>query len=205
MAVGTPLAEALQEVVQPKLVEVGWSTGGDDSALSEYIILMLVNGKTQEQIASELSNDLLGLGPEDSGATDFSRWLFNQVVVLDRQLNGAQEAAPTAPAAAEVSQIEQTRDSEMGGQMAPSEQQDADMDEAADGPAGAMYVPTPPHVAAVAGSWKEKLTRRADQRGQKQCETARPRLETSEYWARSTKRWTGQATQHCTASRVQQV
>ncbi|EON65507.1 hypothetical protein W97_04745 [Coniosporium apollinis CBS 100218] len=142
VAVGTPLAEALQELVQPKLVEVGWSTGGDDSALSEYIILMLVNGKTQEQIASELSNDLLGLGPEDSGATDFSRWLFNQVVILDRQLSGAQEATSIAPAAAEASQIEQARDSEMGGQMAPSEQQDADMDEAADGPAGA--IPTGP-------------------------------------------------------------
>ena len=151
VAVGTPLAEALQNVVQPKLVEVGWSTGGDDSALSEYIVLMLVNGKTQEQIATELSNDLLGLGPEDSGATDFSGWLFNQVGILDRQLNGAQEATPTAPAAAEVAQIEQARDSDMGGQMAPSEQQDADMDESADGPSGAMYVLTPRCTAGVGG------------------------------------------------------
>ncbi|TKA52751.1 hypothetical protein B0A49_10713, partial [Cryomyces minteri] len=86
---GTPLADALQNVVQPKLVEAGWSTGGlDDSALSEYIILMLVNGKTQEEIASELSTDLLGLGPDDQGAKEFSMWLFDQVESLSAQMNG---------------------------------------------------------------------------------------------------------------------
>jgi hypothetical protein len=90
----TPLAEALNAVVQPKLVEVGWSTGGgDDSALAEYVILMLVNGKTQEQIAAELANDLLSLGPDDTEAVDFSRWLFEQVETLNRQLNGGGDAA----------------------------------------------------------------------------------------------------------------
>lgn len=89
VALKTPLAEALSEVVQPKLSEIGWNTGGaDDSALGEYIILMLVNGKTQEQIAAELSNDLLNLEPDNSGATDFSRWLFEQVDILNKQLNG---------------------------------------------------------------------------------------------------------------------
>lgn len=94
----TPLAEALSEVVQPKLSEIGWNTGGlDDSALGEYIILMLVNGKTQEQIAAELSNDLLNLEPENSGAIDFSRWLFEQVEHLSTQLNGVSASQP-APA-----------------------------------------------------------------------------------------------------------
>ncbi|KAL2039614.1 hypothetical protein N7G274_007473 [Stereocaulon virgatum] len=88
VSLNTPLAEALSNVVQPKLAEVGWSTGHDDSALGEYIILMLVNGKTQEQIAAELSNDLLNLPPEDTGATDFAKWLFEQVDVLNSQLNG---------------------------------------------------------------------------------------------------------------------
>ncbi|KAI9754131.1 MAG: hypothetical protein M4579_004853 [Chaenotheca gracillima] len=93
VALNTPLAEALSSVIQPKLVEVGWSTGGvDDSALSEYIILMLVNGKTQDQIAAELSGDLLNLGPDDPGAVDFSRWLFEQVEVLHNQLSGGQVA-----------------------------------------------------------------------------------------------------------------
>lgn len=94
----TPLSEALSNVVQPKLSEVGWSTGGsDDSALGEYIILMLVNGKTQEQIAAELSNELLNLGPEDSGATDFAKWLFEQVDVLNAQINGG-AGPPVGPA-----------------------------------------------------------------------------------------------------------
>jgi hypothetical protein len=83
VTLNTPLAEALNNVVQPKLVDVGWSIGGlDDSALSEYIILMLVNGKTQDQIASELSNDLLNLGPtiqeqSISHAGCSSRWRFS--------------------------------------------------------------------------------------------------------------------------------
>lgn len=99
VTLGTPLAEALSNVVQPKLVEVGWSTGGlDDSALAEYIILMLVNGKTQEQIAAELSNDLLNLGPDDSGAVDFSRWLFEQVEILNSQLSGVTTSEPAAAA-----------------------------------------------------------------------------------------------------------
>ena len=88
----TPLAEELSNVVQPKLEEMGWTTGGlDDSALAEYVILMLVNGKTQEQIAAELSNDLLNLGPEDSGAIDFSRWLFEQVELIHARLNPRSE------------------------------------------------------------------------------------------------------------------
>ena len=100
VTLNTPLAEALSNVVQPKLSEVGWSTGGlDDSALGEYIILMLVNGKTQEQIAAELSNDLLNLGPDDTGATDFARWLFEQVDVLNGQING--------PPASQTSQVQQ--------------------------------------------------------------------------------------------------
>lgn len=75
--------------IQPKLAEVGWSTGGaDDSALAEYIILMLANGKTQDQIAAELSGDLLNLGPDDPGAMEFSRWLFEQAHELMRQQSG---------------------------------------------------------------------------------------------------------------------
>ncbi|GMF67507.1 unnamed protein product [Aspergillus oryzae] len=103
VAVGTPLAEALSNVIQPKLVEMGWSSdGGDDSALTEYVILMLVNGKTQEQIAGELSNDLLGLGEGDTQALDFSRWLFEQVEFLNQQINGGgiQPSIETDPAQA---------------------------------------------------------------------------------------------------------
>jgi hypothetical protein len=96
----TPLAEALANVVQPKLVEMGWSSdSGEDSALTEYVILMLVNGKTQEQIAEELSNDLLNLGEGDTQAIDFSRWLFEQVEVLNNKINGVATVPDAVPAA----------------------------------------------------------------------------------------------------------
>ncbi|GAB7344485.1 hypothetical protein MBLNU457_2322t1 [Dothideomycetes sp. NU457] len=86
---GSPLAEALQNVIQPKLAEQGWSSGGgDDSALSEYIVLMLSNPKTQEQVANELASDLLSLQPGDESAVEFSRWLFEQIHALNVQLNG---------------------------------------------------------------------------------------------------------------------
>jgi hypothetical protein len=81
-----PTTAALNAAIQPKLAEVGWSTGGaDDSALAEYIILMLANGKTQDQIAAELSGDLLNLGPDDPGAREFAQWLFEQVAYLTQQ------------------------------------------------------------------------------------------------------------------------
>jgi hypothetical protein len=88
IAMNTPLADALNMAIRPKLVEVGWATdGNDDSPLSEYIILMLINGKTQDEIASELAGDLLSLGPDDPGAKDFARWLFDQIDSLNAQIN----------------------------------------------------------------------------------------------------------------------
>ena len=117
LAVGTPLADALQSVLQPKLAEVGWS-GEDETTLSEYIILMLANGKTQDQIASEISNDLLGLGPGDPAAIEFSRWLFEQVEVLNARLNGAQAvpqtSAPSQAAAPPSAMEGTTQDADMG-------------------------------------------------------------------------------------------
>jgi nuclear polyadenylated RNA-binding protein NAB2 len=122
----SPLAKALQEVVGPKLVDLGWSTGMQDETLSEYIILMLANGKSQEQIASELSNDLLDLGPEDQGAIDFSRWLFEQVDVLNAKLNGpsaSNGSIPTTEKVGEMSAFSQgpasVNDAEMGDASAP--------------------------------------------------------------------------------------
>ncbi|KAI9720607.1 MAG: hypothetical protein M1812_002787 [Candelaria pacifica] len=152
VSLGTPLAEALNSVMQPKLEEIGWSTGGlDDSALSEYIVLMLVNGKTQEQIAAELSNELLNLGPDDSGAIDFAEWLFDQVKVLSKQLNrgvgaaGAQLSLQEGGAVQPISNMEQDpqdglKVSEAGGQTGT---QDAEMGDAMAGaPDG--NVPTGP-------------------------------------------------------------
>lgn len=112
----SPLAAAVANAIQPKLVEMGWSTDdGQESALIEYIVLMLVNGKTQEQLATELSNDFLGLDEGDTQALEFSRWLFAQVEILNQQINGApSESAPgQAPSAGQESVPQQGNDSEM--------------------------------------------------------------------------------------------
>ncbi|KAL8943431.1 MAG: hypothetical protein Q9216_001069 [Gyalolechia sp. 2 TL-2023] len=136
VSLNTPLADALSNIVQPKLTEIGWNTGGlDDSALGEYIILMLVNGKTQDQIATELSNDLLSLGPDDTGATDFSKWLFEQVHLLNAQINGS--AAPPTQQVPQAQggpsrQIEGEQGHSENGQLNASRALDADMGEAMD-------------------------------------------------------------------------
>lgn len=83
----SPLAQALANAIQPKLVEMGWSEG-QESPLIEYIVLMLVNGKTQQQIATELSDDFLCLDEGDNSAFGFTEWLFGQVEQLDQQING---------------------------------------------------------------------------------------------------------------------
>ncbi|KAF2155059.1 hypothetical protein K461DRAFT_319528 [Myriangium duriaei CBS 260.36] len=114
---GSPLAEALQNAIQPKLAEHGWSSGaGDDSALSEYILLMVGSGKNEQQIASELATDLLGLDPSDQGPLEFAQWLFKQVSILNARLNGAtesQEQASTATASRQV-QDDASEDTTMG-------------------------------------------------------------------------------------------
>ena len=135
----SPLAEQLSNIVQPKLVDMGWTTGGfDDSALTEYIILMLVNGKTQEQIATELSNDLLNLGPEDSGASTFAGWLFDQVNMLVANANGslptATESFRTPPQPIPATATIHADNTQHGDASA----QDAEMGEAMDGIQGSM-------------------------------------------------------------------
>jgi len=112
----SPLAQALSAVVQPKLVELGWGTGGDDDgSLTEYIILMAVNGKPQDQIAAELSADLLSLSPDDPTARDFVQWLFQQAQELSKthsgQLGGEVSGDGTA---AQEQQASEVPDAEMG-------------------------------------------------------------------------------------------
>jgi len=83
--------------ILPKLSELGWGSGGaDDTALAEYIVLMLVNGKTQDEILTELASDFLQLSPDDPGAKQFVAWLFEQIDVLNAQFNGAAAQQPTA-------------------------------------------------------------------------------------------------------------
>lgn len=125
----TPLAQAVANVIQPKLVEMGWSDG-QESPLIEYIVLMLVNGKTEEQIATELSNDFLGLQEGDTAALEFSQWLFNQVEMLNQQINGVVPASANAtmlnPSAMEFDNSGQAMPNPFG----ETNGQDAEMGEA---------------------------------------------------------------------------
>ena len=89
IALETPLAEALSSAVHSKIVEEGW-TQDDDTSLAEYIVLMLANGKTQDQIASELAGELL---QDAKGTTEFAQWLFDQVNLLS---GGTSASAPAA-------------------------------------------------------------------------------------------------------------
>lgn len=91
---GTPFASSLQNIVQPKLAEYGWTTGDpEDSTIFEYILLMLGNNKDESQIASELSNDLLDLGPENAETQQFAHWLFEQINAM--QNGGSAEGQPS--------------------------------------------------------------------------------------------------------------
>lgn len=81
----TPLAESLSNSVHGKIVEQGW-TQEDDTSLAEYIVLMLANGKTQDQIASELAGELL---QDANGTEEFSQWLFQQVASLTGDSTGS--------------------------------------------------------------------------------------------------------------------
>jgi hypothetical protein len=83
-----PLGKALQNVVGPKLVEFGWSSGPQDNVLADYIIMMLVNGKTQDDISNEMARDLLQLNDDDTSAVEFTTWLFQQIDILSAQING---------------------------------------------------------------------------------------------------------------------
>ena len=54
---GSDLAQAIQSAVQPKLIENGWVAEENDTTLSEYVTMMMVNGKDLQGVASELGGD----------------------------------------------------------------------------------------------------------------------------------------------------
>lgn len=100
IAPDTPAAQALSNAVHAKLVEEGW-TQDDDTSLAEYIVLMLANGKTQDQIASELAGELL---QDATGTTEFAQWLFQQV---DRMQEASQQ--PEKPVTQDQSSSDQVQ------------------------------------------------------------------------------------------------
>ena len=141
-ATDSPLAMQLQQVVQPKLAEFGWTTGGDDTTLFEYILLMLANDKNEAQVAAELSNDLLDLGPENTETQQFAQWLFEQIDYLRQSTSGNGQVAQS---------IESQMDSTSNDHVAAG--QDTDMEGVSEGQ-GTMYVHTSPRAIDATNSYQ---------------------------------------------------
>lgn len=130
---GSPVAEALNAAIQTKVADLGWASGGAEcAAMAEYFVLMLANGKTKEDVSSEIAGELLGLGPDDATVPAFAQWLFEQLEVLSSQV-------PPASASGTGNQNEMAQDdSMMDGTYDPS------FDAMADSPTGEFNAPTGP-------------------------------------------------------------
>ena len=112
---GSALAQSIQSVVQPKLVENGWVAEENDTTLSEYVTMMIVNGKNLQGVTSELGGDLLGVGEDDPAVAAFAEWLFQQVQALAGPTDTTTISQPSAlqPQAAEFQPAPATDDSQM--------------------------------------------------------------------------------------------
>lgn len=89
VVLNTPLADALTGAIHNKLMEAGLAQTTDAAALAEYIILMLVNGKSQDEIVLELCTELLSLPTNDPAAVEFVAWMFQEAESLNGQQQGA--------------------------------------------------------------------------------------------------------------------
>jgi hypothetical protein len=127
-----PLAQAIQAAVQPKLIENGWVAEDADTELSEYITLMVINGKTQQQVVSEVGTELLGVGEDDPAVAEVARWLFQQVPMLNAQINGGGQQA------VDQTMDAQTQSAQNGAPQPIPAAQDSQMDDA--GAPEAVYV-----------------------------------------------------------------
>ena len=94
VASGSSLAEAINASLLPKLVETGWASDVSEAIpMAEYIVLMLVNGKTPDQLSEELPN-LIGSESGDPDVINFVSWLFSEV---ERQETAKPSVAWVAP------------------------------------------------------------------------------------------------------------
>ena len=113
IAAGTPLASAIQSASQAKLIENGWVAEENDTTLSEYVTMMVVNGKDPSGVQAELGGELLGIGEDDPGVVAFAQWLFAEVGRLSAvgenapaQSNGGGEDEAMGDAAPVVAGVE---------------------------------------------------------------------------------------------------
>lgn len=121
---GSELAQTIQSAVQPKLIENGWVAEENDTTLSEYVTMMMVNGKDAQGVASELGGDLLGVGEDDPAVMAFAQWLFEQVQAM---------AIPQQQVMGDGMQAQQGQD--QNGESQGAQFQDAAMDDASGAPA----------------------------------------------------------------------
>ena len=105
----SPLADQLKNAVQAKALEYSWTQDEDDTSLAEYIVLMVANGKNQEQIAAELSGELL---QDAEGTEEFAQWLTNYVAKLTGAADNDDSAQ--APSAQEDAPIPAAYDNDLG-------------------------------------------------------------------------------------------
>ncbi|KAK3625047.1 oxygen-dependent protoporphyrinogen oxidase [Elasticomyces elasticus] len=118
---GSPLATAIQSAAQAKLIENGWAPEESDTTLSEYVTMMLVNGKDEQGVRSELGGELLGVGEEDEMVAAFVGWLFGEARRLQGGAGGDEamglddgEGAPVTTTMIEAQQSEVVGDESMG-------------------------------------------------------------------------------------------
>ncbi|KAG8856189.1 hypothetical protein FRB91_001086 [Serendipita sp. 411] len=95
LQLGTPRADALQTAIHDELVVRGFTTG-EDKVMAEYVLIMLINKKTPEQVNSELSDFI---GPETWDPT-FVDWLFEEANKETPGVPHPSEETKQAPAAA---------------------------------------------------------------------------------------------------------
>lgn len=118
---GSGLAAQVQSAVQPKLMENGWVVEENDTTLSEYVTMMVVNGKDLQGVMSELGGDLLGVGEDDAAVGEFARWLFEYARTLAapqqqaQEQSQGQEGQASQQAAAQPAQDAQMEDSANAG------------------------------------------------------------------------------------------
>ncbi|PWN33680.1 uncharacterized protein FA14DRAFT_161412 [Meira miltonrushii] len=79
LSIDSPEAKQLQDIVQKEIARRGWSEGEEDAVMSEYVLVMVANKKTQQQIESELK-DLLGEDQQnaEAGVESFVSWLWQE-------------------------------------------------------------------------------------------------------------------------------
>ncbi|KAK4898286.1 oxygen-dependent protoporphyrinogen oxidase [Elasticomyces elasticus] len=124
---GSPLATAIQSAAQAKLIENGWAPEESDTTLSEYVTMMLVNGKDEQGVRSELGGELLGVGEEDEMVAAFVGWLFGEARRLSAVGSGGDagggdegmgmddgEGAPVTTTTMEAQESEAAGDEAMG-------------------------------------------------------------------------------------------